>query len=181
MFTDGKIWATMLELKAFKLEDVVKALNPPSHLRSWVKKRVRSIIAQQLKLNLLRIVVENPPVYSTLYATKEDIKKLYKRCAVCGTEFIPLQNKQISCSKKCKQFYHKRQYSERREKRGMAVGTKKRWTKEELKLLEPLLTRQAERGEYERLAKRLGRGVEAVRFRVKKLRKLRRRYKHAEQ
>ncbi|MEM3426718.1 hypothetical protein [Hydrogenobacter thermophilus] len=178
MFTDGRIWATMLELKVFRLEDVVKALNPPSHLRSWVKERVRSAIAQQLKFNLLRVVVEDPPVYSTIHATEEDIKKFYKQCCVCSKEFIPKQDKQVVCSRECKQLYYRGWHKEHRKELGMAVDTRRRWTKEELKLLEPLLTRQAEKGEYEKIAKRLGRGVEAVRFKVKKLR---RRYRYAEQ
>ena len=173
MYTDGVIWAKMLELKVFRLEDVVKSLNPPKHLYGWVKERVRSLITNQLKLNILHLVVENPPIYATENASPEDIENYRKWCLVCGRKFFPSQDKQEFCSAQCKKAHYKRYHRKRRQKLGMKVGSKRRWTEEELKLLEPLLYRKAEKGELDNIARRLGRGKWAVSEKLKSLRRLR--------
>lgn len=56
----------------------------------------------------------------------------------------------------------------------MKIDSRRRWTEEELKLLEPLLHRKAEKGEIDRIAKKLGRGRWAVSEKLKELRRQRR-------
>lgn len=174
MYTDGEIWAVMLKKKVFRLEDIVKELNPPKELYGWVKERVRSLVQSQLKLNILQMVVENPPIYATDTATIEDIKNYQKTCPICGQRFFPSQEKQEVCSEKCRSLHYKQYHRERRKKNGMKIDSRRRWTEEELKLLEPLLHRKAEKGEIDRIAKKLGRGRWAVSEKLKELRRQRR-------
>ena len=101
MYTDGYIWAKMLELKVFRPEDVVNALNPPRGFRKWVKQKVHSLIATQGRSGLLRRLVENPPVFATLFATEEDINRVMKNCLVCGMLFIPRRSDYRYCSREC--------------------------------------------------------------------------------
>ncbi|MEM0326820.1 MAG: DUF2116 family Zn-ribbon domain-containing protein [Desulfurococcaceae archaeon] len=171
MYTDGMIWGQMLQLRVFTPQMVLDVLNPPRYLKSWLKERIRTLIANQVKYGLLRQAVENPPVFATTWATEEDIRKLYKKCVVCGAEFIPEQQKQIVCSQECKRRYYKNWHRKRREEAGMDVDSKRRWTAEEIRKVKHLIHIQAEKGEYERLAKQLNRKPRAIREFVKKLRR----------
>ncbi len=173
MYTDGEIWAVMLRRKVFRLEDIVKDLNPPKELYGWVKGKVRSLITSQLKLNILYLVVENPPIYATEDATSEDIRKYQKTCIVCGKQFFPKQHDNIVCSQECRREYYKVYHKNRRAEQGARVGTKKRWTEEELKLIEPLLYRRSKRREIEMIAREIKRSKWAVREQIKNLRRRR--------
>jgi len=176
MYTDGKIWEKMLELKVFRIEDIIKALNPPKPLYGWVKEKVRSLIASQLRLNILRQVVENPPLFATEDATPEDIEKYKKTCPICNSQFFPKQETQEFCSAECKKNHYKNYHRRRRKAMGMRLDSRRRWTTAELKALEPLLRRNAKKGELENIAKQLSRSKWAV---EKKLKTLRKEVKHA--
>ncbi len=171
MFTDGYIWGRMLEMKVFRPEDVVNALNPPRGFRKWVKQKVHSLIASQVKNGLLKRLVENPPVFATWLATEEDIKAVMKTCSVCGKPFIPNRSDYRYCSREC--HMKAKQERTRRIRKAMGVGTiKRKWTQEELQRLQELVHRSARYGEYEELAKELGRTKKAIESKVQELRRL---------
>ncbi len=171
MYTDGEIWAVMLELKVFRMEDVVKKLNPPKPLYGWVKERARALIIGQLKLNIIRQIVEDPPIFATEDATPEDIENYKRECPICGKRFFPKQETQEFCSAECKREHYKRYHRQRRQEIGMKIDSRRRWTQEELKVLEPLLYRRPKRGELENVAKRLGRSKWAVKEKIKAMRR----------
>ncbi len=171
MFTDGAVWAKMLELKVFRPEDVVNALNPPRGFRKWVKQKVHSLIASQTRNGLLRRLVEEPAVFATWLATEDDIKAVMKPCHVCGKLFIPSRSDHRYCSREC--HLRVKQERIRRIRKSKGVGSvKRRWTQEELARLQEFMYRKARQGEYEELAKKFGRTRKAVESRVQVLRRL---------
>lgn len=180
MYTDGMVWAEMLKLKVFRPEDVVNSLNPPPGLmRKWVKQKVHSLISAQVRNGLLRRIVENPPVFATLHAEEEDIQRIMKSCQVCGKFFIPNRSDNLYCSPTCRMQV--KQERTRRIRKARGVGTiKKKWTQEEIKRLEELVHRPAKPGEIRMVADELGRSIEAVRSKLKELKRSEGGEKHAQ-
>jgi len=168
--TDGQIWAVMLRLKVFSPAMVLKELNPPPYLRGWIKSKIKNLIETQVKNGILRVVNKNPPFFATEDATKEDIERVKRVCPICGNRFFPAANghEQEFCSPKCRQKHYKKYHEERRRKLGMKVGSKKAWTKNEIELL---LRFRREGKTYREIADALGRTPEAVKDKLRRLKR----------
>ncbi len=103
--TDGKIWEVMLKLRVFTPWMVLKELNPPSFLRQYVKRKIRSLINAQVKAGILRVLNDDPPVFGF---PGESVEKIQRKCNVCGKAFIPVQDSDQHCSDECEREYRKR-------------------------------------------------------------------------
>jgi len=164
--TEGQIWAVMLEMKVFTPYMVLERLSPPAYLRGWVKEKIRNLITQQLRNNILRVVVEDPPVFSTEDATPEDIENFKRTCPICGKRFFPAQKSQEFCSPECRQKHYRIYHRERRKKLGMKLDSRKRWTEEEVRRAIEL----REQGKtYREIAQALGRTKEGVKDKLRRL------------
>ncbi len=164
--TDGQIWAVMLELKVFTPQMVLEKLSPPPYLRRWAKEKIRNLIAQQLKNNILHLVVENPPVFSTEDATPEDIENFRRTCPICGKRFFPVQKSQEFCSAQCKREHYKQYHRQRRKKLGMRLDSKRRWTEEEVQMAVKL---RKQGKTCREIASILGRTTDGVKDKLKRL------------
>jgi len=109
---DGKIWQVMLKLRVFTPWMVLKELNPPPFLRSYVRVKIRSLIKAQTKAGILQVLNEDPPVFGF---PGESIERAMRRCQVCGKPFIPVQENNYYCTE-CKRYRRKLLEKRRREK-----------------------------------------------------------------
>lgn len=164
--TDGQIWAVMIKLKVFTPQILLERLGPPPYLKNFIKEKIRNLIAQQLKNHILRLLVENPPVFCTEDATPEDIESFKRTCGICGKRFFPVQKQQRFCSVECKREHYKQYHRQRRKKLGMRLDSRRRWTEEEIKMAREL-RRQGKT--YREIANILGRTTNAVKDKLKRL------------
>jgi len=166
--TEGQIWSVMLEMKVFTPYMVLEKLNPPPYLKGWVKEKIRNLIAQQLKNNILRVVVEDPPVFSTEDATPEDIESFKRTCPICQRRFFPAQRSQEFCSPECRREHYRNYHRNRRQKLGMKLDSRRRWTEEEV---ERAVALRKEGKTYREIANILSRTPEGVKDKLKRLRR----------
>jgi predicted nucleic acid-binding Zn ribbon protein len=168
--TDGKIWQVMLKLRVFTPWMVLKELNPPSFLRQYVKERIRSLIASQVKVGILRVLNEDPPVFGF---PGESVEKVMRKCGICGKTFIPNQDSDQYCSDECEREYRKRFLERMRREKGMKERRRYEPWEEEL-IWETLSKHGCKTVILQELARKLGRKPEAIKSKYKKLRKQRR-------
>ncbi len=169
--TDGKIWQVMLKLRVFTPWMVLKELNPPDFLRQYVKERIRSLIASQVKAGILQVLNDNPPVFGFPGETTE---KVMRKCGVCGKPFIPVQDSDQHCSSECEKEYRRRFLKRIRREKGMEE--RRRYEKWEEELIWETLSRHGcKTAILQDLARRLGRKPEAIRSKYKKLKMQRKR------
>lgn len=155
--TEGQIWQKMLQKKVFTIGTLMADI-PPA-IKPYVKEKIKSLIAGQMKLGLVKQVSIHPPVFAIKEATDEDINRFKRVCPICGNKFFPAQFVQEFCSKECRQKHYLRYHKRRREKAGMKVNSRRRWSSEE----EQKLIQLKQLGyTYEEIAQRLGRTTMAV-------------------
>jgi hypothetical protein len=163
--TDGKIWEIMLRLRVFTPWMVLKELNPPSFLRQYVKERIRSLIASQVKAGILQVLNENPPVFGF---PGESVEKVIRRCGICGKKFIPTQDSDQHCSDECEKEYRKRFLERMRREKGMEERRRYEEWEEEL-IWETLSRNGCKSAILQELGKRLNRHPEAIKSKFKKM------------
>jgi len=168
--TDGKIWEIMLRLRVFMPWMVLKELNPPSFLRQYVKERVRSLIASQVKAGILQVLNEDPPVFGF---PGEPVEKVMRRCGICGKKFIPTQDSDQHCSTECEREYRNRFLERMRREKGMEERRRYEPWEEEL-IWETLSKNGCKTEILQGLAKRLNRHPEAIKSKFKKMKRKRR-------
>ncbi len=168
--TDGKIWEAMLKLRVFTPWMVLRELNPPSFLRQYVKERIRSLIASQVKAGILQVLNEDPPVFGF---PGESVEKVMRKCGICGKKFIPTQDSDQHCSDECEREYRKRFLEKLRRDKGMEERRRYEEWEEEL-IWSTLSQHGCKSAILQELARKLGRKPEAIKSKYKKLKKQRR-------
>jgi len=166
--TEGQIWQKMLQKKVFTIGTLMADV-PPA-IKPYIKEKIKSLITGQLKLGLIRQINTNPPVFAVRDATEEDIEKLLRTCPICKKQFFPSQFTQEFCSPDCRKKHYQRYHERRRAKEGMKVGSRRRWTQEEI---QNLLFLKEKGYTYEEIAQRLGRTTFAVVEKYKQLKGVR--------
>ena len=170
--THGEIYEKAYRLKAFQVWELIEEL-----LKDWgflgkkfVKDRVKSWLAIQLRHGALVKVSSNPPIFAfPEFAQSWEEYLRYRTCPVCSKEFLPSQPTQELCSPSCRQKHYKAYHRERRKKLRMKLDSKRRWTEEEVRILIQL---REEGKSWEEIARALGRGKEGVKDKFKRLRKM---------
>jgi predicted nucleic acid-binding Zn ribbon protein len=158
----------MLELKIFTPWMVLKEINPPSYLKQYVKEKIRSLIAGQVKSGILEIYSDNPPVFGL---PNQNIESIKRTCGICGNRFIPRQDSDQYCSEECEKQYRKRYLEQRRRQKGMSV--KRRYSKEEEKLILDTISKHGLTTEkLQELSKKLGRPAESIKSKYKHMKKM---------
>jgi len=166
--TEGQIWQKMLQKKVFTIGTLMADI-PPA-IKPYIKEKIKSLIAGQMKLGLVKQVSITPPVFAIKEATDEDIDRFKRVCPICNTKFFPAQAVQEFCSPECRQKHYLRYHRRRRQNAGMKVGTRRRWSSEE----EQQLIQLKELGyTYEEVAQKLGRTTLAVIEKYKQLKGVR--------
>ncbi len=166
--TEGQIWQKMLQKKVFTIGSLMADI-PPA-IKPYIKEKIKSLITGQLKLGLVKQVSINPPVFAVKEATTEDIERFKRTCPICKTKFFPAQSVQEFCSPECRKAHYQRYHERRRAKKGMNVGSRRRWKQEEIQKL----IQMKENGyTYEEIAQRLGRTTFAVIEKYKQLKGVR--------
>jgi len=165
--TEGQIWQVMLRLKIFTPWMVLHELKAPSYLRNIYKEKIRSIIAGQLKNGILVEYNQEPPVFGL---PDQDIETIKRTCGICGNKFIPIRPEDTYCSEECERQYRNDYLRKRRRQKGMAV--RRRYTKEEEKLIYDILSIYGcKSAVLQELSKRLGRHPEAIKSKYKQMKK----------
>jgi len=171
--TVGEIYTAAYKLKVFQIWQVQKQLEKDWGFlgKSYIKERVRSWIATQLRHKTLVKVNDDPTIYAFPEFANSWQNFIEKRtCEICGKEFIPIQAKQMFCSEECKKIHYRDYHEERRKKEGMKTNTKRRWTKGEIQKLIQLKNKGYT---YKEIAQRLDRTKTAVEEKYKALRGVR--------
>ena len=164
---EGLIWQTMLKLGIFTPHQILQELNPPGFLKNYVRRKIYSLIETQLRANLLEVINNRPYLLKIVNAkTKENI---FRKCPLCGKEFIPVSHKHTYC-KNCKKIYRANKCKEIKRKKGARENY--RWSEEELKTLKeyfPDLRFNTKKAQI--LSKEIKRSVIAIKYKLKKMRK----------
>jgi hypothetical protein len=84
---------------------VLRELNPPQYLREYVRAKIRSLIAGQVKVGILQVLNYAPPVYGF---PGESVESIMRRCDTCGRSFIPKRENHRYCSEKCRRKRRKK-------------------------------------------------------------------------
>ncbi len=169
------IWSFMVKRKVFTAKDIVKDLEQTKYSylgKAFLKNKVKDFIKQQLYKATIVGVAEG------IFALKgyaEDWEKYIekKKCAVCNTEFVPLEHKQIFCSPACKKEYYKL-YHQTKRHRGKTGRSFQKWQEwEDRKLIETFKSNNYyfNRQKAAQISKELGRTEEAIKERLKIIRK----------
>ena len=172
------IWIAIEEKKVFQIWEIVEELMKEWGFfgRAFVKERVKSAVRYWLSCGLLKKVNDEPLIFALKdYADRWQDFATAKVCLVCGKKFFPKRGSQeLYCSRKC---YAKRKYEKNKEKlkKGarsyyrsldkVAVRKGLPWTEEE----DEFLLQNRGKLTYREIAQKLGRTVEAVAYRAKKL------------
>ena len=168
--TDGRIWQVMLKLRVFTPWMVLKELNPPSFFRQYVKERIRSLIASQVRAGILQVLNDSPPVFGF---PGESVEKIKRECGICRKKFIPRQDKDQYCSDECEKEYRRRFLERLRREKGMKE--RRRYEPWEEEIIWETLSKHGCKSEIlQELARRLGRKPEAIRSKFKKMKRKRR-------
>lgn len=167
--TLGEIFEIAYSLKAFQAWELVKELQTKWGFlgKSYIKERVRSWLAVQLKYNAIVKVNDEPPIFTFpefLDTWQSFIQK--RTCPICDKQFIPAQDKQMFCSEECKKKHYKQYHEQKRKEKGMKTGIKRRWSKKEELLLLKLKNQGLSNSE---IASRLGRSKASVIEKYKEL------------
>jgi predicted nucleic acid-binding Zn ribbon protein len=166
--TEGQIWQVMLKLKIFTPWMVLKEINPSPYLKQYVKEKIRSLIAGQVKNGILEIYSDNPPVFGL---PNQDIESIKRTCGICGNRFIPRQDSDQYCSQECEREYRKKYLEERRRQKGMT--TKRRYSKEEEKLILDVISKHGlTTAILQELSKKLERHPESIKSKYKHMKKM---------
>lgn len=171
--TVGEIYAAAYRLKVFQIWQVQKELEKDWGFlgKSYIKERVRSWTATQLRHKALVKVNDDPAIYTFPEFAQNWQEFVEKRtCDICGKEFIPTQDKKQFCSEECKKQHYRKYHEERRKKEGMKTNSKRRWTENEV---QKLLQYKMKGLTYGEIAQRLGRTKSAVEEKYKALRGVR--------
>ncbi|MFZ8786651.1 hypothetical protein [Thermocrinis sp.] len=168
--TDGRIWQVMLKLRVFTPWMVLKELNPPSFLRQYVKERIRSLIASQVRAGILQVLNEDPPVFGF---PGESVERVYRKCNVCGKPFIPVQDSDQHCSSECEREYRKRFLEKKRREKGMKERRRYEPWEEEI-IWRTLSEHGCKTAVLQELSQRLNRHPQAIRSKYKKMKRKRR-------
>jgi len=168
---DGEIWKAILRLRVFTPWMILEELRPPTYMRGYIKEKIRNFLLSQTKNGVLRLLHDNPPVFGL---PGETLQKIVKHCP-CGKGFIPNQKKDTYCSEQCEREYRKRYLERKRRQAGMKE--KRRYTEQEERLIWETLRNGCTIAKLQELSKQLGRHPEAIRSKLKKMKK-RWRYLH---
>jgi len=169
------IWSFMVRRKVFTPKDIVKDLEETKYKylgKSFIRNKVRDFIKQQLYKATIIAVSEG------IFALKDYAKDWEKyiekkKCAVCNKDFIPFEEKQIFCSQKCKKEYYKLYHKTKRH-RGKKSRKFQSWQKwEEERLIEVFKPNNYRFNKQKaiQLSKELGRTEEAIKERLKIIRR----------
>jgi predicted nucleic acid-binding Zn ribbon protein len=163
--TDGKIWEIMLRLRVFMPWQILKELHPPEYLKQYMKEKIRSLIASQLRAGILQVLNEDPPVFGF---PGEPVEKVMRKCGICGKKFIPTQHSDQYCSDECEKEYRKRFLERMRREKGMEERRRYEEWEEEL-IWETLSKHGCKTAILQELARRLNRHPEAIKSKFKKM------------
>ncbi|SNZ08256.1 hypothetical protein SAMN06265182_1237 [Persephonella hydrogeniphila] len=168
------IWSFMVKRKVFTAKDIVKDLEATKYKylgKSFLRNKVKDFIKQQLYKATITAVSEG--IFALKDYAKDWEKYIEKRkCAVCDKDFVPFEEKQLFCSKECKKEYYKL-YHQTKRHRGKTSRKFQNWQKwEEEKLIEAFKPDyRFNRQKASQLSKELGRSEEAIKERLKIIRK----------
>jgi len=172
------IWSFMVKRKVFTPKDIVKDLEETKYKflgKSFLRNKVKNFIKQQLYKATITAVAEG--IFALKGYAQYWEKYIDKRkCAVCSKEFVPFEEKQIFCSKECKKEYYKLYHKTKRHsgKKGRKFQNWQEWEDEILmKNFKHNGTLRFNKNKAQEIAKQLGRTEEAIRERLKILRKKR--------
>ncbi|WP_457640445.1 hypothetical protein [Persephonella sp.] len=171
----NKIWSFMVRRKVFTPKDIVKDLEGTKYKylgKAFLRNKVKDFIKQQLYKATITAVAEG------IFALKDyapDWEKYIdkRKCAVCNREYVPFEEKQMFCSSFCKKEYYKLYHQSRRH-RGKTGRKFQKWQKwEEQKLIEVFKSDnyRFNRQKAAQLSKELGRSEEAIKERLKIIRR----------
>jgi predicted nucleic acid-binding Zn ribbon protein len=163
--TDGKIWEIMLRLRVFMPWQILKELHPPKYLKQYMKEKIRSLIASQLRAGILQVLNEDPPVFGF---PGEPVEKVMRKCGICGKKFIPTQHSDQYCSDECEKEYRKRFLERMRREKGMEERRRYEEWEEEL-IWETLSKHGCKTAILQELARKLNRHPEAIKSKFKKM------------
>ena len=161
----------MLQKKVFQMWEIVEELRKehtylPERL---IRDKVRDFVRAQVESRALVQVEKDPPVFAVRRYEKEWQNYLrLRRCPVCGSPFLPAQSTQELCSPECKREHYKDYHRKRREKLGMELDSRRRWTPEEV---EKAIALKEEGKSYREIAQLLGRTPEGVKDKIKRFKK----------
>jgi len=175
-----RIYELILERRFFRISDITEELwkeYGEIFPRSFIRNKVRDFVEVMVGQGLLKVLPEyDPPIFENPVAKEtRSLKELLKKCPVCGKDFFPKRGSQDKyCSAKCREkartkkrkkdtrirvrrYYHS---ADRKVKR---YGTP--WTKEE----EKFLIENKGKLSYREIAEKLGRTVNSVQAKARKL------------
>ena len=162
--THGEIYKKAYELKVFQVWELIEELLKEWNFlgRNFIKERVTSWLALQVRHEAVVKVNSNPPIFA-IKEFSENWKKYlrYKTCPVCGKEFLPKKSQTIYCSERCAN----RQYAKRKWQKVKPEGRRHRkWTQKELEILRETIRKKGRLStqDIKRLAKTLGRSFKAI-------------------
>jgi len=171
----NEIWTFMVKRKVFTAKDIVKDLEQTKYRylgKNFIRNKVRDFIKQQLYKATITAVSEG--IFALREYTQDWEKYIEKRkCAVCNKEYVPFEEKQMFCSSSCKKEYYKLYHQSRRH-RGKTGRSFQKWQEwEDRKLVETFKSKnyRFDRQKAETLSKELGRSEEAIKERLKIIRK----------
>ncbi|WP_297456199.1 hypothetical protein [Persephonella sp.] len=169
------IWSFMVKRKVFTPKDIVKDLEGTKYRylgKAFLRNKVKDFIKQQLYKATITAVAEG------IFALKDyapDWEKYIekRKCAVCNKDFVPFEEKQIFCSQACKKEYYKLYHRAKRHrgKKSRKFQTWQEW--EEQRLIEVFKpdNYRFNRQKAQQLSKELGRTEEAIKERLKIIRR----------
>ena len=171
-----RIYEEIYKRKTFTIPEIVDAIYPEYDVlgRDYLRNAVKGAVARLVRDGIVRKVSDEPVVFENLNPVENREAEL-KECPVCGKRFYPKRGVQdVYCSRSC---YYKAKYKRTQKelkKRArkyyrstdrVAVNRGKPWTEEE----ERFLLENKGKLTYREIAERLGRTVDAVAYRARKL------------
>lgn len=144
--TVGEIFIAAYKLRAFQIWQLTQELEKDWGFlgKSYIKERVKSWIATQLKHKALIKVLDEPAIYTfSEFADfwQELIQK--QTCPICNTSFIPKNSQEKYCSKECKakaEYQQKKEYKKQylKNRKDLSRKASKKYTKKLQEMTKPV-------------------------------------------
>jgi len=175
-----RIYELILERRYFRISDITEELwkeYGEIFPRYFIRDKVKSFVEVMVGQGLLNVLTDyDPPIFENPIAEEDrPLEELLRKCPVCGKDFFPKRGKQDKyCSRECyyKAKYRRTQKELKKRARkyyrsndAAATNHGKPWTEEE----DRLLIENKGKLTYRQIAQKLGRTVDAVAYRARKL------------
>ncbi len=171
-----RIYEEIYKRKMFTIPEIVDAIYPEYDVlgRDYLRRAVKGAVARLVRDGIVRKISNDPVVFENLNPVgNEEVEP--KECPVCGKKFYPKRGVQdVYCSRRCyyKAKYRRTQKELKKRARkyyrsndAAATNHGKPWTEEE----DRLLIENKGKLTYRQIAQKLGRTVDAVAYRARKL------------